>query len=71
MGGFHIGLIHDGILHGGINLRVPEDFLNLLNGHSLINSTSGHSAPEFMRMDAIQTQSATQLTQTDFHTADL
>ena len=61
MGGFDVVLIHDCILHGGADLRMTEDFLHLLNGHSLVDGTGSHGAAELMRVDLVQIQLAAQL----------
>ena len=71
MGGLDVVLIHDCILHGGTDLRMTENFLHLLNGHSLVDGTGCHGAAEFMRVDLVQIQLTPQLPQTDLHAADL
>ena len=71
MGGFDVVLIHDCILHGGADLRMTEDLLHLLNGHSLVDGAGSHGAAELMRVDLVQIQLAAQLPQTDLHAADL
>ena len=71
MGGLDVVLIHDCILHGGTDLRMTEDLLHLLNGHSLVDGAGSHGAAEFMRVDLVQIQLPAQLPQTDLHAADL
>ena len=71
MGDFHVVLIDDGILHGCVNLGVPEDFLHLLDGHTLVDCPCCHGSTEFMGVYLCQSQLSAQLAQADFHTADL
>lgn len=51
VGHFHVVLVHDGVLHGGVNLGVTQNFLNLLDGHAFINRTSRHGPAELVGMD--------------------
>ena len=59
--GLDVVLIHYRILHGGADLRMTEDFLHLLNGHSLVDGAGSHGAAEFMRVDLVQIQLPAQL----------
>lgn len=67
----HIVLVHHGVMHGRVNLLVPQQLLNLLYGHPLVYGPSGHRAPEFMGMDLFNVDTTAQLPQSDFYTADL
>jgi len=62
VGCLHIRLVDYSILHGSVDLRVTEYFLHLLDGHTFVDSTGCHGTSEFVRMDAIQMQTAVQLT---------
>ena len=70
MGCLNITLINHSILHRSINLRMSQYFLYLFNRHSLINSSGSHSSSKFMRMDSIQIQFASHLSQSYFHPAN-
>ena len=52
MGVLDVALVDDGILHGGINLGVTEDFLHLLDRHAFIDGAGGHGAAELVGVDA-------------------
>lgn len=67
----HIVLVHHGVMHGRVNLLVPQQLLYLFYGHPLVNSPGSHGAPEFVRMNLFNVDTTAQLPQSDFYTADL
>lgn len=70
VGHFHVVLVHDGVLHGRVNLGVAEDFLNLLDGHALVNRPSCHGPAEFVGMDGFEIQHAAHFAKANLHAAD-
>lgn len=70
VGHFHVVLVHDGVLHGGVNLGVTQNFLNLLDGHAFVNRPSRHSPAELVGMDGFEIQHAAHFAKADLHTAD-
>ena len=70
VGHFHVVLVHDGVLHGGVNLGVAQNFLNLLNGHAFVNRPSCHGPAELVGMAGFEIQHAAHFAQADLHAAD-
>ena len=67
----YIALIHHGIVHGRINLGMPQQNLHLLDGHPLVNGQGGHGSPELVRMHTIQMKPSAEGAQSDFDAADV
>lgn len=67
----HIALIHHGIVHGRIDLGMPQQHLHLLDGHPLVNGQGGHGSPELVRMHTIQMKPSAEGAQPDFNAADV
>ena len=70
MGCFDVCLVYHGVFHGGVDLGMAENFLNLLNGHAFINGSCSHCAAEFMRMNFKQINAAPQFSQSHLYAAD-
>lgn len=70
VGYFHVVLVHDGVLHGRVDLGVAENFLNLLDGHALVNRPSRHGPAEFVGMDGFEIQHAAHFAKANFHAAN-
>lgn len=70
VGHFHVVLVHDGVLHGGVNLGVAQNFLNLLDGHAFVNRPSRHGPAELVGVDGLEIQHAAHFAKADFHAAD-
>lgn len=67
---FHIGLVYNSIAKSCINLGMSEQFLYLLNRHSLIYCHGGHSTAELVRMDVLDGGFFAKLGKKTFHTGD-
>ena len=67
----HVTLIHHGIVHGRVNLGMPQQHLHLLNGHPFVNGERGHGSPELVRMHTIQMKPSAEGAQSDFDAADV
>ena len=70
VGHFHVVLVHDGVLHGGVNLGVTQNFLNLLDGHAFINRPSRHGPAELVGVDGFEIQHAAHFAKANLHAAD-
>lgn len=70
VGHFHIVLVHDGVLHGGVDLGVAQNFLNLLDGHAFVNRPSRHGPAELVGVDGFEIQHAAHFAKADLHAAD-
>ena len=70
VGHFHVVLVHDGVLHGGVNLGVTQNFLNLLDGHAFVNRPSCHGPAELVGVDGFEIQHAAHFAKADLHAAD-
>ena len=46
--GFHIALLHHGVMKGGIDLLMTQKPLYLLNRHSFVDCRGCHGPPEFV-----------------------
>lgn len=70
VGHFHVVLIHDGVLHGGVDLGVAQNFLNLLDGHAFVNCPSRHGPAELVGVDGFEIQHAAHFAKANLHAAD-
>lgn len=70
VGHFHVVLVHDGVLHGGVDLGVTQNFLNLLDGHAFVNRPSRHGPAELVGVDGLEIQHSAHFAKADFHAAD-
>ena len=66
-----IPLVHHGVLQGRINSLVPEEHLDLFDGHSLVNRTRCQRTPELMRMNLVQRNRPSELSQHHLNAAYL
>ena len=70
MGILDIALVDDGVLHGGVNLRMAEDFLHLFDRHAFVDGSGGHGAAELVGVNARQIESTSEGSQAYLHAAD-
>lgn len=71
MGSFHVALVDHGVHKRGFDFRVAEQALDLLNGHAFVDGARGQRAPEFVRMNAVESQLAAKVAQACLHAADV
>lgn len=57
-------------MHSRVYSRMPEQFLHLLDRHSLVDGVRGQRASEFMRMNPIDAGFLSELPKTAFDAAD-
>ncbi len=67
----YIVLIHNSVVHGGVDLGVTEDLLDLFDGHSFVDGAGSHGPPELVRMDVGNMQFPSELAEADLDAADL
>ena len=66
----HILLFHHRIVHGGVDLLMPQELLDLLYGHSLVYGRRSQRPAEFVRMDLREVQAFSEFSEPGFHTSN-
>lgn len=70
MRALHIVLVNHGITKRRINFAMPQQYLHLLNGHSLVDCLCCQSSPEFVRMNTLQPSAIAKFSQPRLYPAN-
>lgn len=70
MRSLYVLLAHHGVVHGGVYFRMAQQFLHLLDGHSLVNGMSGERAAELVRMHSTDAGCFAEVAQSQLYAAD-